>query len=201
MIPGNHWAGGKMDPNSCRVNAAGGPMSTVARLREFVRVTRDGEPLDRLLQTWMSDCIDMTLRRQYRTFDDAFGLRGPRGGVPWWLEEAIRRRDHALRELASGFLTDQPTSQQAHWIRLASVRYAASAWSHDRDVPEMPERYRDTPRQWLWTAFKSGAPMPLCERQLRFVVAQAGLRRVPGSEAEGPDKRGSAPPEPFARRA
>ena len=59
------------------------------------------------------------------------GLRGPRGGIPWWLEEAIRCRDHALRELASSFLMDQPTSQQVRWIRLASVRYAGTAWRHD----------------------------------------------------------------------
>ena len=147
-------------------------MSVVARLREFVRVTRAGEPLDRSLQSWMSDCICMTLQRQCRTFDDAFGLRGPRGGIPWWLEEVIRLRDHALRELAAGFLMDQPVSRQAHWIRVASVRYAASAWRHDRAVSAMPEPYRDTPRQWLWAAFKSAAPMPLCERQLRSVLVQ-----------------------------
>jgi len=146
-------------------------MAAVARLREFVRVTRDGESLDRALQTWMSDCIDMILQRQCRTFDHAFGLRGPRGGIPWWLEEAVRLRDHALRELASDFLMDQPTSQQAHWIRLASVRYAGSAWNHDRANPQMPKRYGNTPRRWLWVAFKSGAPMPLCERHLRSVLA------------------------------
>ena len=147
-------------------------MAAVARLREFVRVTRDGASLDRSLQTWMSNCIDMTLQRQCRTFDDAFGLRGPRGGIPWWLEEAVRLRDHALRGLASGFLVDQPTSQQAHWIRLASVRYAGSTWNRDRFASSMPECYADTPRQWLWAAFKSGAPMPLCERHLRSVLAQ-----------------------------
>src|SRR5438477_9410029 len=166
--------------SAATLGGAGGPMSAVARLREFVRMTRDGDPIDQSLQSWMSDCIDMTLQRRCRTFDDAFGLRGPRGGIPWWLEEAIRLRDHALRELASSFLMDQPTSQQARWIRLASVRYAGTAWRHDRTMSAMPERYGNKPRQWLWAAFKSGAPMPLCERQLRAVLAQGAARR-PGA--------------------
>jgi hypothetical protein len=34
----------------------------------------------------------------------------------------------------------------------------------------MPPRYRGTEREFVWRAFKSGAPMPLGERQLRNIV-------------------------------
>ena len=44
----------------------------------------------------------------------------------------------------------------------------------------MPERYGNKLRQWLWAAFKSGALMSFCERQLRAVLAQ-GAARKPGA--------------------
>jgi hypothetical protein len=50
-------------------------------------------------------------------------------------------------------------------------RYAASAWRHDRENGEMPAHYRGTAKECLWRAFASGATMPLCERQLRTILA------------------------------
>jgi hypothetical protein len=35
----------------------------------------------------------------------------------------------------------------------------------------MPPAYAGTPKEFLWQAFQSGAPMPLGERQLRNIVA------------------------------
>ena len=35
----------------------------------------------------------------------------------------------------------------------------------------MPPDYADTQKECLWRAFKSGAPMPIGERQLRNVLA------------------------------
>jgi hypothetical protein len=35
----------------------------------------------------------------------------------------------------------------------------------------MPETYEGTPLEFLWRAFKSGAPMPIGERQLRRILA------------------------------
>jgi hypothetical protein len=92
--------------------------------------------------------------------------------VPWWLEEAIRRRDAALRELATGHFADLSVAARARQIHSISVRYGAAAWRHDRGRDARPERYRGTPAEFLWRAFKSGAPMPVCERQLRNILAR-----------------------------
>ncbi len=35
----------------------------------------------------------------------------------------------------------------------------------------MPPRYSDTQNEYLWRAFKSGAAMPISERQLRSILA------------------------------
>jgi hypothetical protein len=35
----------------------------------------------------------------------------------------------------------------------------------------MPERYAGTQNEYLWRAFKSGAAMPISERQLRNILA------------------------------
>jgi hypothetical protein len=47
----------------------------------------------------------------------------------------------------------------------------ASAWRIDRNYEDMPPAYAGTPKEFLWQAFQSGAPMPLGERQLRNIVA------------------------------
>ena len=41
----------------------------------------------------------------------------------------------------------------------------------DRERAKMPAAYEGTPKQPLWEAFQSGAPMPLGERQLRNIIA------------------------------
>ncbi|MDX1402445.1 MAG: hypothetical protein R3245_11020, partial [Kiloniellales bacterium] len=74
--------------------------------------------------------------------DEALGLRAARGGVPWWLEEAIRKRDFALRQLAVSYFTDCSLSAKARSVALISRRYAATCWRFDRDAAEMPETYR-----------------------------------------------------------
>jgi hypothetical protein len=61
-------------------------------------------------------------------------------------------------------------SAQAARVHKLSLRYGASAWRFDRDREEMPPNYRGTPQQFLWLAFKSGAAMPLCARQLRSIL-------------------------------
>ncbi len=53
-----------------------------------------------------------------------------------------------------------------------AARYAASAWRHDRKRGEMPRQYQGTVKECLWLAFASGAPMPLCERQLRRILSR-----------------------------
>ncbi len=79
-------------------------------------------------------------------------------------------RDGALRDLADTVADDQSLSNRAREVRQLTIRYAASAWRYDQDREAMPASYRSTAREDVWKAFKSGAPMPLGERQLRNIL-------------------------------
>ena len=103
--------------------------------------------------------------------DDAFGLKADQGGVPWWMEDAIRVRNAALCDLADRLGPVSSKSALVREIRDLMVRYGASAWRHDRSLDVPPSSYAGTPKEQLWYAFKSGAPMPLGERQLRNIVS------------------------------
>jgi hypothetical protein len=161
-----------------------GPMAAVGNLREIVGRCQSGKPLDEALARWLAFSLDRFLHRRCSSIEDAFGLRAPRGGVPWWLEEAIRIRDAALRELAQRHFAELSVAARARRIHSISARYGASAWRHDRENEDRPERYSGTPTEFLWRAFKSGAPMPVCERQLRNILASRGpLPRVAAAAA------------------
>jgi hypothetical protein len=151
-----------------------GPMATIGYLREIAGLCHSGKPLDETLAQWLGAALDQFLRRRCPTIEDALGLRAARGGVPWWLEEAIRCRDGALRELADRHFAGLRVAARARQIHSISARYAAAAWRHDRERDAMPERYQGAPAELLWRAFKSGAPMPVCERQLRNILASCG---------------------------
>lgn len=140
-------------------------------LREIARCCQQGERMDERLTRWLGGALERYLTQQARTIEEALGLRAPQGGVPWHLEEALRHRDAALRDLATWFCDGQSATAQAKQIHSWSVRYAAAAWRFDRNRPEMPARYRGTEKALLWRAFKSGARMPICERQLRSILA------------------------------
>ena len=159
-----------------------GPMATISYLREIAGRCHSGKPLDETLAQWLGAALDQFLHRRSPTIEDAFGLRAPRGGVPWWLEEAIRCRDAALRDLADRHYAGDTVAARARQIYTLSARYAAAAWRHDRERDAMPERHRGTAAEHLWRAFKSGAPMPVCERQLRNILAPRGpLPRAAGA--------------------
>ncbi|MFQ5786028.1 MAG: hypothetical protein ACE5H8_14570 [Alphaproteobacteria bacterium] len=143
----------------------------IDKLREVKERCLSGEPLGHELGGWLGSALDAYLSRRSRTVEEAFGLCFPQGGVPWWLEEAIRMRDAALRALAECFFADLSPGAQARNIRRIASRYAASAWRIDRDRETMPRHYRGTVKEFLWIAFTSGATMPLGERQLRNVLA------------------------------
>ncbi len=145
-------------------------MVEINNLREVARRCLAGEPLDDELSSWLGTSLRDFLERRSGNIEDALGLRGPQGGVPWWMEDAIRTRDAALRELAARFLAGRSVSAQAQEIRLRAVRYAASAWRYDRERGEMPERYAGGETKYLWHAFKSGAAMPIGVRQLRNIL-------------------------------
>ncbi len=146
-------------------------IDTLDNLRQIAGRCLTDEPLGRDLSSWLGAALDQYLTRQARTIEEALGLIFPQGGVPWWREEAIRIRDAALREWADGFPDDCSICRQANLIWTSAVRYAASAWQIDSNNVEMPTRYIETPKEYLWRAFKSGAPMPIGERQLRNILA------------------------------
>jgi len=147
-------------------------MSTISNLREIARCCQTGEPLSENLSIWLGDSLNAFLDRRCTSIEDALGLRAPRGGVPWWREEAMHRRDRALRELANRQFAGLRPASQAKRIHTLALRYAASSWRHDQYLDGLPAHYRGKPHEWLWRAFRSGAPMPICERQLRQILGR-----------------------------
>jgi hypothetical protein len=140
-------------------------------LREIARCCQEGEPMNERLTRWLGSSLRSFLDQDARTIEEAMGLQAPPGGVPWHLEEALRMRDAALRELASGFCAADSLSGRAKQVHSWAMRYAASAWRFDRNKDDMPAQYRGTAKALLWRAFTSGARMPISERQLRNVLA------------------------------
>ncbi len=146
-------------------------LNEIERLRQVSQRCLAGKPLGRDLANWLGAALKSYLSRQHRTVEEALGLHFAQGGVPWWREEAIRKRDAALRELAGRFFSGLSPCAQAQRIWTLATRYAASAWRIDRDGDELPRRYLGTEKECLWRAFASGAAMPLGERQLRNILA------------------------------
>ena len=144
---------------------------TIENLREISMRCLTGQPLGTDLSRWLGSSLRGFLEHDHRSVDDAMGLKFPQGGVPWWREEAMRKRDTALRTLAERFLPGRSTLAKANHIRTAAVRYAATAWRRDQSERAMPKSYAHTERGYLWLAFHSGAPMPLGVRQLRNILA------------------------------
>ncbi len=121
---------------------------------------------------WLGAALERFLNEPGTPIGEALGLRFARGGVPWWKEEAIRKRDAVLRELVERFFGEFTPARQAHEIATMANRYAASAWRHDREHGDMPRHYAGTRKESLWQAFASGAPMPIGERQLRHILGR-----------------------------
>jgi hypothetical protein len=144
--------------------------TTIQQLHEIAERCLSGMPLDDTMARWLGTSLDRFLKHRARTIEDAMGLRFPRGGVPWWMEEAIRKRDAALRELSRRFYSELPIAAQAREIHRLAIRYASSAWLREREAIMLPAGHEGTRLQWLWAAFKAGAAMPLGERQLRHVL-------------------------------
>ena len=148
-------------------------LSTIANLRLVAKCCRDGQRLEGELARWLGEGLETFLNHRVPSLHDALGLRMPRGGVPWWREEAIRQRDAALRQLAGIYLGGGlSVAAQAREIGRLARRYAASSWRFDRESDKMPRNYADKQQQWIWIAFKTGAPMPLGERQLRQILGR-----------------------------
>lgn len=148
------------------------PATPVERLREIARLCLNGEPLDIDLSQWLGDALESYLEREAASLDEALGLRYGRGGVSCWREAALRRRDAALRELAQTcFADDVSPCCRSKKIAEMAQRYAATAWRTDRVRSAMPDHYQGNEKEFLWRAFRSGALMPLGERQIRNITA------------------------------
>ncbi len=93
-----------------------------------------------------------------------------RDAGPGVAEPASQARDAALRALAQRFFHGVPVSTQAERIRARAETYAFAHWPRDREQAQVPARYRHTTDEYLWAAFKSGAPMPLPTRELRRIL-------------------------------
>jgi len=148
-------------------------LATIETIRAIERRCRTQEPLSAEESQWLGDALSAFLEHRFPSLDSALGLANPRGGVPWWLEEAIRTRNAALCSLARTWFADLSASAQAEQIWKLATRYAASAWRFDQNLEQMPDSYNGTPKHHLWTAFASGAAMPLGKRQLRTILAVA----------------------------
>ena len=147
-------------------------LQEIDKLREIARRCANGEPLDEALSVWLGRGLDDFLSQRELSLTEAFGLRGGQGGVPWWRERGIYERNAAIRELAGRLDLTGSVNAQAKRIHFLAARYETSAWRYDRHREEMPVVYAQTARACLWRAFKSGATMPLCERQLRTILAR-----------------------------
>jgi hypothetical protein len=141
------------------------------RLREIARLCESREPLDPFLAQWLGEVLNTFFEHQTTSLEEIMGLRYGRGGLPWRRAEAMRERDSALRALSKGFFADRSPCARSREIATMAARYAASTWLIDRHHDGMPEHYAGKPRAFLWHAFKSGAAMPLGERQIRNIVA------------------------------
>ncbi len=146
-------------------------LSQIGTLREISECCRTGRKLDASHSRWLANALQKFLSHECVSLDEALGLRFPRGGVPWWMEEAMRDRDAALRQFVRKFCPGKSVRAQAQYIVTRSGRYAASAWRFDREKKDMPKEYPGTQKAYLWQAFKSGAPMPISERRLRDLLA------------------------------
>ncbi len=146
-------------------------LQTIDNLREIKQRCMAGEPLEAGQSEWLGTALAHFLERRCTSMDDALGLRFAQGGLPWWREEANRLRDAALCDIARSYMPGQSKSARAKQIARLAGRYAASAWRIDRAREDMPAHYTNTIKEPLWRAFRSGATMPIGERQLRNILA------------------------------
>ena len=105
-------------------------MGTIRELREISLRCQQGEPLDEKHLAWLGESLRKFLEQQCVSVDEAFGIKNPRGGVPWWREEQMRVRDEALRELAGSFISNVSVTAVARRICTMARRYAASTWRY-----------------------------------------------------------------------
>jgi hypothetical protein len=160
-------------------------LRTIEQLGEIARRCKEGKPLTEELSAWLAKGLEEFLAHNARSLDEALGMRAVRGGMPWWREAANRQRDEALRALGERHFGHLSMTASAERIACLAGRYASSAWRFDRKRTAMPDSYRGTPAEHLWSAFKSGAPMPIGKRQLRTILNSGRRTAAVESTARG----------------
>lgn len=145
-------------------------MAEIENLRSISRRCLANQQLDVNQSRWLGASLADFLNHRVGSLDEALGLRYGRGGVPWWREEAIRKRNAALNELARRHYSDQSKCAKCRNIHRLTVRYAATAWRFDRTKDGMPATYKGTPKELVFKAFAAGAALPISERQLRKIL-------------------------------
>jgi hypothetical protein len=144
--------------------------TTIDRLRDISILCREGGTLPPHLSGWLAAGIERFLARHVRDLGSALGLIQAPGGIPGWREDSIRQRDAALRQLARAVCPSAGVTARARRVAELLRRYASSRWRLDGARADMPTEYSGTHYEQLWRAFKSGAAMPLGERQLRSIL-------------------------------
>jgi len=166
-------------------------MDTINKLRAIATMCQNGNPLPPTLAGWLGLSLTAFLEHRFSSVDEALGLRFAPGGVPWWLEEGMRYRDAALREIARRYVPNESISAQAAHIARLCRRFEVSCWRVDKLQSAMPVHYVGTLKEFLWVAFKSGARMPLGERRLRSILV--GCNKPPSPHNDNsPDSGNSA---------
>jgi len=145
-------------------------IATIETLRDISQRCQDVRPLSREQNQWLGRALDDFLSHRCPSIDAAMHLCFPRGGIPWWREEANRKRDAALRAMAEAVFADLSVTAQARHIRMLTVRYAATAWLIDRRLTAMPVQYIGGLKEFLYRAFACGASLPVSERTLRCIL-------------------------------
>ena len=169
-------------------------LGSIEVLKEIRESCLKNHPLTRKQHQWLGQSLDAFLTQRCESLRQAFGIQQDRGGVPWWLEMALRTRDSELRLLAERFFSEMNLTAKSRAIETLARRYAASAWRFDRERADMPATYEGTVRECLWRAFKSGAHMPVSQRHLRSLLAyvtdssfaKPGRKSREGSDSVGP---------------
>ena len=133
-------------------------------------------PLTPDLQDWLAESLGRYLAQYCNDLNSAFGVIQGHGGVPWWREVGIRKRNAALQALSKEHFDDLSAYGRAKAVADAATRYETTCWPRDRLLDRMPERYRGTPKEHLWHAFRSAAKMPISERRLRTLLIAGSPR-------------------------
>lgn len=178
-------------------------LKNIERLECIRSYCAAGEPMPSELSTWLSDAIERFIALECRNLEEAFEIHRYRGGVPWWRERALYRRDCELNQLYRRFFACLPVGSAAKEIHTLSARYETTVWPRDRKQPEMPAHYAGTPKAHLWKAFRSGAKMPLSRRRLTTLLtgedAQADRASPSGprEDIRGASRQPSLSPRPI----